>query len=290
MILKIKKILKIFITFCLASFIIHLFREAPYTRTTPHREPFPKYSAHKALVSGNHKGNTLAAIQEALESPTEGIEIDIRLSKDGVPFLYHEETLEQDTTGQGKPEDYTWEELQKIAYREGSKLVRLEDVFKLVKSKKYLFLDTKTAQLCDWRFVRKLSKLIHAYQLQETVIVGSFNPIFLFWMRLATKDILLMYDFTVNIMAMGEEIQAQFDKIPWALRQPFFQKQMRRLIRPDLLGVRWNLEEPLLKSLIDHGYPVICWTVDDIGIAHQLVELGVRGVQSNKPLVLMAAD
>jgi glycerophosphoryl diester phosphodiesterase len=287
MILKIKKILKIFITFCLVSFVIHLFQEAPYIRTTPHREPFPKYSAHKALVSGNHKGNTMAAIQEALASPVEGIEIDIRLSKDGVPFLYHEETLEQDTTGQGRPENYTWEELEKITYLDGSKLVRLEEVFTLVKSQKYLFLDTKTSQICDWRFVRKLSKLIHAHQLQETVIVGSFNPIFLFWMRLATKDILLMYDFTVNIMAMGEEIQAQFDKIPWALRQPFFQKQMRRLIRPDLLGVRWNLEEPLLKSLIDHGYPIICWTVDDVTVARHLFEAGVRGLQSNKPLVLM---
>jgi hypothetical protein len=288
--MTLKKILKIFISFCFTAFGIHLFTESPYTRTTPHREPFPKYSAHKALVSGNYKGNTMAAIQEALASSVEGIEIDIRLSKDGIPFLYHEETLEQDTTGYGRPENYTWEELEKITYKDGSKLVRLEDVFNLVKSEKYLFLDTKTSQVYDWQFVRKLSKLIRAHQLQETVIVGSFNPIFLFWMRLATKDILLMYDFTVNIIAIGEEIQAQFDQIPWALRQPFFQKQMRRLIRPDLLGIRWNLEESLLKSLIDHGYPVICWTVDDVSIARRLFELGVRGLQSDKPLVLMGAD
>lgn len=288
--MTLKKILKIFISFCFIAFGIHVFMEAPYTRTTPHREPFPKYSAHKAQLSGKYKGNTMAAIQEALASPVDGIEIDIRLSKDGVPFLYHEETLEHDTTGQGKPEDYTWEELQKITYRDGSKLVRLEEVLTLVKSKKYLFLDTKTSQLCDWRFVRKLSKIIREHHLQETIVVGSFNPLFLFWMRVATRDILLMYDFTVNIMARGEEIQAQFDRIPWALRQPFFQKQMRRLIRPDLLGIRWNLEESLLKSLIDRGYPVICWTVDDVGIARRLFELGVRGVQSNKPLLLMAGD
>ncbi len=288
--MHVKTILKIFLSFCAVAFCIQLFTEAPYKRTTPHREPFPKYSAHKALISGKHKGNTLLAIQEALTSPVDGIEIDIRLSKDGIPFLYHEEKLEEDTIGVGAPEDYTWEELEKMTYRDGSKLVRLEEVFNLVQSKKYLFLDTKTAKIFDFRFVRKLSKIIQGHKLQETVIVGSFNPIFLFWMRVLTKDILLMYDFTVNIMAMGEEIQAQFDKIPWALRQPFFQKLMRRLVRPDLLGIRWNLEEKLLKSLIDRGYPVICWTVDDIGIAHQLFELGVRGVQSNKPLVLMGAD
>ncbi|MGV8948242.1 MAG: glycerophosphodiester phosphodiesterase family protein [Candidatus Paracaedibacter sp.] len=254
-----------------------------------HHSLFPKYIAHKSMVSKASKANTLEAIQEAMASYVDGIEIDIRFSKDNVPFLYHGDSLEEATNVNGIPESYTYEQLQYLSYLhdEQCKIITLEEVFKLVGSQKYLFLDIKTSKILDKNFSSRIAELIHKYHLQETVIVESFNPFFLASLRLAARDILLMYDFAVNVTAMGEEVQEQFDRIPWLLKQPFFQKQVRRIIRPDIVGPRWNLDPRLLESLVDHGYPLICWTVDDAKTAQDLFNMGVKGIQTNKPLELM---
>ncbi len=285
---------------CLVGLGIHLWTEPLYTptaiATSAHHAHFPRVIAHKALVSGNFKGNTKEAIQEALASYAAGIEVDVRISKDNVPFLYHSDTLEESTNGHGSPEDHTWEQLQTLNYRPENqskivslKIVSLEAALQLIGSQKYLFLDIKSSKILDYNFVKKLVELIHSHHLHETVVVESFNPVFLTSMRLSARDILLMYDFTDDTTAIGEEIQTQFDKIPWILKQPFFQKQVRRIVRPDILGPRWNLDANRLKALIANDYPIISWTVDDVQTAVSLLKLGVKGLQTNKPLELLKA-
>lgn len=287
------RVVRWFAFLCFVLIGIYLSMEPLYTPTailnSAHNALFPKYIAHKSMVSKTSKANTLEAIQEAVASYVDGIEIDVRFSKDNVPFLYHGDRLEEVTNGSGIPESYTWEQLHYLSYLhdEQSKIITLEEVFKLVGSQKYLFLDIKTSKILDKNFSSRIAELIHKYHLQETVIVESFNPFFLASLRLAARDILLMYDFTVDVTAMGEEVQQQFDRIPWLLKQPFFQKQVRRIIRPDILGPRWNVDSRLLKSLIDHGYPLVCWTVDDTKTAQDLFNMGVKGIQTNKPLELM---
>jgi FAD/FMN-containing dehydrogenase/glycerophosphoryl diester phosphodiesterase len=289
----INKILKTFaFSFCILLGI-YFYKEPVYTPTailTPSMHAyFPQYIAHKALVSGEYSGNTLEAIQEALTSYVEGIEIDVRLSKDGVPFLYHSDFLEGATNGHGKPEDHNWNQLQQFMYNDDhhSKIVSLDEVLELVGSQKFIFLDIKTDKILNEKFSTTIADLIRNHHLQESVIVESFNPFFLASMRLKDRNILLMYDFTLNAIAMGEEVQEQFDKIPWLLKQPFFQKQIRRIVRPDILGPRYNVEKNMLRSFIDNGYPVITWTVDDPEIAQELFEIGVKGIQTNQPLQLL---
>lgn len=288
-----KRFLKAFLFFSLIAFSFYLVSEPHYTPTaiaTPaHHALFPRYIAHKSIVSENHRGNTWNAMEEALRSPVDGLEVDVRLSKDNIPFLYHGDTLEESTTGTGAPEDYTWNQLQTFTYTDKlqSKLILLEDLFKFVGSQKYLFLDIKSSKVYEPHFAQIIADLIEKYYLHETVVVESFNPIFLTIMRLTNRSILLMYNFTTNATAMGEETQSQFDKIPWLLKQSFFQKQVRRVVRPDILGPRWNVAESELKCLMEKGYPIISWTVDDPHVAHHLFELGVKGIETNIPLTMM---
>lgn len=294
--MNLKKHLKIFFCICCVIFGIHLYLEPIYTPTailTPSKHAyFPKYIAHKALVSGDYTGNTLEAIQESLGSYVDGIEVDVRLSKDGVPFLFHAESLEEATDGIGKPENYTWEELQQLIYNDDqhSKLISLDELLELVGSQKSIFLDIKTDKILNNEFPIKIIEYIRKHHLQESVIVESFNPFFLAAMRLKDRDILLMYDFALNATAMGEEVQSQFDQIPWLLKQPFFQQQVRRIVKPDILGPRYNVDKQMLKSYIDNGYPVITWTVDDPEIAQDLFEMGIKGIQTNKPLQLLQSS
>lgn len=273
---------------------IHLSLEPLYTPTallTPSDLfHFPQLIAHKAIISGDFQGNTQEAIQEALASSVDGIEVDVRHSQDHVLYLYHGETLQESTNGQGKPEERTWDELSKLSYQgeNPSPLVKLDDFLAVVGTQKFIFLDVKADGIIHNKALAKnVAQLIEKHHLQHTVFVESFNPFFLTAMRSASRDIMVMYDFTENIQASGKEVQSQFDKIPWILRQSWVQKQIRRIVRPDVLGPRYNSDPKILKGLIKKGYPLIIWTVDDPAVARGLYQMGIRGIQTNKPLDLL---
>jgi len=248
----------------------------------------PKYVAHKALVSNKHHGNTLEAIKETLKSSVDGMELDVRLSKDHVPFIFHGVFLEEETSKKGRAEQLTWDQLKTITYTDSkSKIISLEDVFKIVGSKKYLMLDIKDDRYFNRVFAKVLSRLIRQYKLEKTVVVESFNPLLLILMKWIDSTIIVGYDFVTKDRAIGEETQNQFDNMSWFMKQPFMQKLYCRIIRPDVLGPRWNIEESYMKSLIDRGHPIVAWTVDDKKVAKKLFDMGVKGLCTNVPLKLM---
>ena len=184
--------------FFIIIFAIYLFKEPLYTPTALSASPkltlFPKVIAHKSIISGERQGNSLGAIQEALTSDVDGIEVDVRMSKDNILFLYHGNSLETYTNGTGRPDEYTWNELSKLKYngKHQEKLVNLEEVFKLVGTKKFICLDVKSETIVNKALYTEISKIIAKYNLKESVFVESFNPFFLIGMRLTNRDILLM--------------------------------------------------------------------------------------------------
>lgn len=290
-----KKYFKGLVYLILILMVGYTFIEPIYTPTallsTTRIHLLPKIVAHKAVISGNYIGNTREAILEAKNSLVEGIEIDVRLSKDKIPFLYHPEQLETLTNCKGVPEDYLWVELKHCKYskqttNKDSHLLSLDEVLDLVDNDKFIFLDIKERGVFNKEFASIIADAINKKQLNDSVIVESFNPIFLTYLRLISRDILIMLDFTQDGKASAEEAQDQYDKIPWLLKQPFMQKQFRRIVRPDILGPRWNLPTDELKRLYKHGYPIIAWTVDDVSTAKELFYAGVIGLQSNRPLHL----
>ena len=185
------------------------------------------------------------------------------------------------------PEIYDWSYLSEVKYKQTEeKLISLDDFFAIVGTQKVIFLDIKSNHKIDTEIAHRVVDYIKRYKLQGNVFVESFNPITLAAIRLYSRDIMLMYDFADNTTAFGEESQKQFNKIPWLLKQHWIQKQVRRIIRPDVLGPRFNLDPEILEGLVSNGYPVISWTVDDFKSAKSLYNAGVKGLQSNKPQII----
>ena len=67
--------------------------------------------AHRGY-SGKFDENTMLAFKKAIEYKADGIETDVQLSKDGVPVIIHDETLDRTTNGHGFVHDYTLDELK----------------------------------------------------------------------------------------------------------------------------------------------------------------------------------
>lgn len=61
--------------------------------------------------------NTLRAIKTAIADGAQAIEFDLQLSRDGVPMLFHDESLQRTTGWQGRIIDHSAEELTAISTR-----------------------------------------------------------------------------------------------------------------------------------------------------------------------------
>jgi glycerophosphoryl diester phosphodiesterase len=96
--------------------------------------------------------NSLPAIQEAIRIGVDIVELDVKVTKDGIPILMHDGTINRTTTGTGKPSDFTLEELRQFRLvHQGETTDELiptfEEALMLVKNKVLVDIDIKTDQL-----------------------------------------------------------------------------------------------------------------------------------------------
>ena len=68
-------------------------------------------AAHRA-AHNNHPENSISAITHAIDLGVDIVELDVKTSKDGIPVLMHDATVDRTTNGSGKVEDYTLPELK----------------------------------------------------------------------------------------------------------------------------------------------------------------------------------
>lgn len=64
--------------------------------------------------------NSLAAIDEAVRAGADIIEIDVKVSADGVPFLMHDQTVTRTTGGGGEAESLTYAQVRALRLEGGS--------------------------------------------------------------------------------------------------------------------------------------------------------------------------
>lgn len=72
--------------------------------------------AHRGACR-DHPENSIGALRRAVALGVHMVEFDIRLSKDGVPMVFHDSRLDQRTDGRGFVRDHTAAELQRFRLR-----------------------------------------------------------------------------------------------------------------------------------------------------------------------------
>ncbi|OVE67382.1 glycerophosphodiester phosphodiesterase [Clostridium diolis] len=82
--------------------------------------------AHRGY-SGKFDENTILAFKKAIEYNANGIEADVQLSKDGIPVIIHDETLDRTTNGHGFVKDYTFDELRIFRTKSVPRVQALKD-------------------------------------------------------------------------------------------------------------------------------------------------------------------
>ena len=109
------------------------------------------------------------------------IELDVQLSKDGIPVVFHDFTLKRMTGRPGRVCDYTAEELSGFYLDSTSHTIPLfSDVLDLVHGETPLLVEIKS-EGTNMEVCRKADALLRSYQ--GTYCIESFNPLVLLWYR-----------------------------------------------------------------------------------------------------------
>ena len=138
--------------------------------------------AHRGLHD-NHSDapeNSMKAFQKAVDAGY-GIEMDIQLTKDKIPVVFHDETLNRMCGVEGKVWEFTFEELQKLTLAESEERIpKFEDVLALVGGKVPLIveykLDVPSTEVCEIA-----DPMLQAYN--GIYCIESFHPFAVKWYR-----------------------------------------------------------------------------------------------------------
>lgn len=138
--------------------------------------------AHRGY-SKKYAENTLEAFEAALKSGADGIECDVRLTKDGRLVIIHDETVNRTTNGKGKVKNFTLNELKKLKagkkcffFRRNIKIPTLDELFNWAKTNdSILNIEMKYDDKNDFTIGNQLIEKIEKYEFESRVIISSFN-------------------------------------------------------------------------------------------------------------------
>lgn len=143
---------------------------------------FGWYYAHRGLHGneGEAPENSLAAFSLAVEAGY-GIELDVQLSKDRIPVVFHDETLTRVCGVEGRVRDYTCEELQKFTLcNSKERIPLLEEVLQLVAGRVPLIVEIKVYEKAQ-AVCEQTDRLLEQYR--GVYCIESFHPFALRWYK-----------------------------------------------------------------------------------------------------------
>lgn len=162
---------------------VYLLAIMPRITKRPDTSPlFGTYYAHRGLHdnSSNAPENSMAAFRKAVNAGY-GIKLDVQLTKDRIPVVFHDETLKRVCGVSGKVRDYTYEELQQFRLcRSEERILLFEDFLKLVDGKVPLIIEIKIHEDVD-TVCSVTDELIRKYK--GVYCVESFHPLAVAWYR-----------------------------------------------------------------------------------------------------------
>ncbi|MES0350085.1 MAG: glycerophosphodiester phosphodiesterase family protein [Desulfobacteria bacterium] len=205
--------------------------------------------------------NTLRSIERAVEIGVDAVEIDVRLSKDRELVVIHDSTVDRTTNGSGPVNGYALDDLKKLDAGGGQTIPTLQEVMELIGHKVKLVIELKEEET-----ERMVVELIKRNNLDDNVYVISF------WHELVKTVKVIESCIKTGVLLVGCPVdtcvasQASADAL--VMKYNFVNRHFVEMVHKD-------------------GLKVFVWNIDDRYLLKPYVDMGVDGIGSNDPRVLV---
>ncbi len=250
------KLLGIVIGILLLLGLLYLLCIMPRMRHRPDITPFlGRLYAHRGLHDNesNAPENSMAAFAKAVDADY-GIELDVQLTKDEVPVVFHDFNLKRICGRDQKVCELTYEELQTLQLcHSDQKIPTFGEVLELVNGKVPLIVEYKI-ELSNLRVCELGDELLSKYD--GAYAIESFNPLGVLWYKHHRPEIFrgILSD---NYLKDGMK------DLPKVLYELLHHLMFNFLIKPDFVAYNCKFYKDHSRVLCRKLYraPAVAWTI-----------------------------
>ena len=212
------------------------------------------YPDNRPFIFG-HRGspeksteNTIASFEQAIEQGVDGLELDIRLSRDKRLVIFHDPSLERLAGIKKKIKHLTFDEMKEVLLEQNQTIPLLGEVVQLIPKIKALNIEIKS----DWLFggqgiLSPLIKFLNKHDIDDKCIVSSFNPLILWRLKLQRPQTIIGYLYNRN------RLFHSWSNLVWMCR-----------IRPDNLHIHYSLLDSWVVNWArNKGMKINSYTIND---------------------------
>ncbi|MFP3897652.1 MAG: glycerophosphodiester phosphodiesterase [Anaerolineales bacterium] len=220
------------------------------------------YSVGHRGAAGIEPENTIRGFRRALEIGVDRAECDIHITKDSHLVVMHDETVDRTTDGTGAIRSLTLEEVRSLDAGEGERVPTLAEVLEVMRNRAILLIELK-GEGVEEQAIRTVKDM----GMEDQVVCTSFH-----------LDRLRR----VKRLAPSFEVGAIFSEPPDDVCQ--------RALEAGAGGIgiyHGNLRQELVQEAHRCGLEVRAWNPDTVPEMWAMIDLGVDGVGSNRPDLLV---
>lgn len=223
----------------------------------------PLIIAHRG-ASAEAPENTLASFRRARAVKADAIELDVQVTHDGVPVVFHDPRLRRLTGRPGLLGEKTWSDLKTLRVRGTEPIPRLAEVLALTRGRIRVQIELKSGAT-----VAPVVRVINRARAAGWVLLASFEP------------------------ALVRQAARLAPAIPRMLILPGrggAEKFLRQMTAAQAGGLSVNYRAVRDRAFVERihraGATLWCWTVNDARIACRLAGWGVDGLVGDNPALL----
>lgn len=224
-----------------------------------------KVTSHRGF-SHDIPENTIPAIDKAIDEGADYVEVDVRVTKDGVPVLLHDSSLKRTTGLKKNIYDATYEEVTELDAGvwmdksfAGTKVPTLQEVLENCKGRVLLNLDLKYRNE-EEGLTEKVVSLIEEYEMV--------------WQCVITSTSLKCLE---EVKELNPDIRTGY--ITYQLYSGLIENEA-----VDFFSMKSNLiTKNILGTIHDNGKELIVWTVNSKTEIERLRRIGVDNIITDNP-------
>jgi glycerophosphoryl diester phosphodiesterase len=241
------------------------------------RQMWPAVVAHRG-ASARYPENTLPSFEGAIEAGADLVELDVRLTADGVPVILHDLDVSIRTDGRGLVHELTLAEIKGLDASSGrgdrTEVPTLAEALGLLSGRTGANIEIKNLPE-EAAFdspieaaVERTVSTLHEVGFTGPVVICSFN-----WLSIERAREL------EPALATGFLTIAAID--PWAALA-YVRSKGHSLVLPHAPALV-SAGQDFVRASHDDGIRVGTWTVDDPDAIQRLFDMGVDAVATNDP-------
>ena len=238
----------------------------------------PIIIAHRGAM-GYAPENTIFAFKMAIELGANALELDLRQTKDCIPVVLHDATVDNTTNGNGDVKIFNFQDLQKLDAGSwfdikfsGEKIPALQEVIDVLNDSIILIIELKEGNETYPGIEERVVALVKENEIESRTILKSFDPNVLRRLREIEPNIPLCYVYALRIPWLGLIIDhgITFGSI-YNIDAEYLQPH------------RFFLSESFVKDAQSNGFKIISWGVNSSEAIIESLDYGVDGIETDYP-------